>query len=35
MFAERWTPLVVRNLFVGCHTFTEIREGVPGCRVAC
>lgn len=29
VFAERWTPLVVRNLFVGCHTFTEIREGVP------
>jgi DNA-binding HxlR family transcriptional regulator len=30
IFAERWTPLIVRNLFMGCQTFTEIREGVPG-----
>jgi DNA-binding HxlR family transcriptional regulator len=29
VFAERWTPLVVRNLFVGCHTFSQIYEGVP------
>ncbi len=29
VFAERWTPLVVRNLFVGCHSFNEIHEGVP------
>ncbi len=29
VFAERWTPLVVRNLFVGCHTFSQIHEGVP------
>jgi len=29
VFAERWTPLVVRNLFIGCHTFGEILEGVP------
>jgi DNA-binding HxlR family transcriptional regulator len=27
--AERWTPLVVRNLLYGCHTFTEIARGVP------
>lgn len=30
IFAERWTPLIVRNLFLGCQSFTEIREGVPG-----
>lgn len=29
VFAERWTPLVVRNLFVDCHSFSEIHEGVP------
>lgn len=27
--AERWTPLVVRNLLYGCRTFTEIARGVP------
>jgi DNA-binding HxlR family transcriptional regulator len=30
IFAERWTPLIIRNLFLGCTTFTEIREGAPG-----
>lgn len=30
IFAERWTPLIVRNLHVGCHTFGEILEGAPG-----
>ncbi len=30
VFAERWTPLIIRNLFLGCTTFTEIRDGVPG-----
>lgn len=30
VFAERWTPLIIRNLFLGCETFTEIRDGVPG-----
>lgn len=30
IFAERWTPLIIRNLFLGCETFTEIREGAPG-----
>ncbi len=30
IFATRWTPLIVRNLLFGCHTFTEIREGTPG-----
>jgi len=30
ILAERWTPLIIRNLFLGCETFTEIRDGVPG-----
>src|ERR671911_1878466 len=30
IFAERWTPLIIRNLFLGCATFTEILEGAPG-----
>ena len=29
ILAERWTPLVIRNLLYGCHTFTEIARGVP------
>ncbi len=29
-FAERWTPIIVRNLAAGCRTFTEIRQGAPG-----
>ncbi len=27
--AERWTPLIVRNLLWGATTFTEIADGVP------
>jgi DNA-binding HxlR family transcriptional regulator len=30
IFAERWTPLIIRNLFLGCRTFTEILDGAPG-----
>lgn len=30
IFAERWTPIIVRNLLLGCTTFTEILEGAPG-----
>jgi DNA-binding HxlR family transcriptional regulator len=30
IFAERWTPIIVRNLSVGCNTFTEIERGAPG-----
>jgi DNA-binding HxlR family transcriptional regulator len=30
IFAERWTPLIVRNLYLGCNSFTEILEGAPG-----
>jgi DNA-binding HxlR family transcriptional regulator len=30
IFAERWTPIIVRNLMMGCTTFTEILAGAPG-----
>ncbi|HET9204506.1 MAG TPA: helix-turn-helix domain-containing protein [Acidimicrobiia bacterium] len=30
IFAERWTPLIVRNLYLGCGGFGEILEGAPG-----
>jgi DNA-binding HxlR family transcriptional regulator len=30
IFAERWTPLIVRNLSLGCGRFNEILEGAPG-----
>lgn len=30
ILAERWTLLVLRNLLLGCTTFTEIAGGVPG-----
>ena len=29
-FAERWTPIIVRNHLAGCRTFTELRDGAPG-----
>jgi DNA-binding HxlR family transcriptional regulator len=30
IFAERWTPLIIRNLHLGCGSFGEILEGAPG-----
>jgi DNA-binding HxlR family transcriptional regulator len=30
IFATRWTPLIVRNLLLGCRTFGEIHAGAPG-----
>jgi DNA-binding HxlR family transcriptional regulator len=30
IFAERWTPLIVRNLHLGCESFSEILVGAPG-----
>jgi len=30
IFAERWTPLIVRNLHLGCGSFSEILQGAPG-----
>lgn len=29
IFAERWTPVIMRNVLVGCETFTEIQRGAP------
>ncbi len=30
IFANRWTPVIIRNLLLGCETFSEIRAGAPG-----
>lgn len=30
ILAERWTPLVLRNLLLGCTTFNAIAGGLPG-----
>lgn len=30
IFATRWTPLIVRNLLLGCETFTELLDAAPG-----
>jgi DNA-binding HxlR family transcriptional regulator len=30
IFAERWTPIIVRNLHLGCGNFSEILQGAPG-----
>jgi DNA-binding HxlR family transcriptional regulator len=32
IFAERWTPLIIRNLHLGGETFGEILDG-PSCLV--
>jgi len=29
IFAERWTPLILRELFSGSRRFSEIRRGMP------
>jgi DNA-binding HxlR family transcriptional regulator len=29
IFAERWTPLILRELFAGEHRFNDIRRGIP------
>jgi DNA-binding HxlR family transcriptional regulator len=29
ILAERWTPIILRNLFLGCRTFNEIAAGAP------
>ena len=29
ILAERWTPLIIRNLKLDCHRFGEILEGCP------
>mgnify|MGYP006198820105 CR=1 FL=1 len=30
ILAERWTPIILRNLLVGCQRFGEILDGAPG-----
>lgn len=30
IFAERWTPIIIRNLHLGCRHFGEILDGAPG-----
>jgi DNA-binding HxlR family transcriptional regulator len=30
ILAERWTPIILRNLLNGSTTFTEIADGAPG-----
>jgi DNA-binding HxlR family transcriptional regulator len=30
ILAERWTPIILRNLLMGCRTFNEIAAGAPG-----
>lgn len=30
IFAERWTPIILRNILFGCRTFNEIAAGAPG-----
>ena len=30
IFAERWTPVIMRNILYGCHSFNEIAAGAPG-----
>lgn len=30
VLAERWTPIILRNVLMGCHTFNEIAAGAPG-----
>jgi DNA-binding HxlR family transcriptional regulator len=30
VFAERWTPIVIRNLHLGCQHFGELLDGAPG-----
>jgi DNA-binding HxlR family transcriptional regulator len=30
ILAERWTPIILRNLLLGSTTFSEIADGAPG-----
>ena len=30
IFAERWTPVIIRNLYLGCGSYSDILEGAPG-----
>lgn len=30
IMAERWMPVIMRNILLGCSTFTQIERGAPG-----
>lgn len=30
LLAERWTPILIRNLLAGCRTFGDLMAGAPG-----
>ena len=30
VFAQRWTPIIIRNLYLGCSHFGDILDGAPG-----
>lgn len=30
LLAERWTPIIIRNLLTGCRTFGDLLDGAPG-----
>lgn len=30
ILAERWTPIILRNILLGCNTFNAIADGAPG-----
>jgi FAD/FMN-containing dehydrogenase/DNA-binding HxlR family transcriptional regulator len=30
ILAERWTPIIMRNLLLGCRSFNQIAAGAPG-----
>src|SRR5215216_4619995 len=30
VFAQRWTPIIIRNLHLGCVHFGDILDGAPG-----
>jgi DNA-binding HxlR family transcriptional regulator len=29
IFATRWTPLIIRELMAGIHSFNDIHRGIP------
>jgi DNA-binding HxlR family transcriptional regulator len=35
VFAERWTPLILRELLAGSHRFSELQRGLPGIPAPC
>jgi DNA-binding HxlR family transcriptional regulator len=35
IFAERWTPMILRELIAGSEHFNDIHRGVPSCRARC